>query len=163
MTILQEAIPGCEEVAKESYNEFTGAVVAKVGPIKSRFVGTASLENVLPPESYTIVGEGKGGPAGTVKVTARVELIEKDSATIVSYKVDAKIAGKLAQLGGPIVEKTAEKLSKTFFSNLQNILNEKSGITGPSNLVQQNNLLVDKRFYVLITIALATVAAYLVI
>ena len=122
VSILKDAVPGCEEIAKESYNEFSGTVVAKVGPIKSKFIGKASLENVLPPESYTIVGEGKGGPAGNVKVSAKVLLSEEDTGTKISYSITAKISGKLAQLGGPIIKKTAEKLSENFFENLQKIL-----------------------------------------
>ena len=115
-------MPGCEDISQESYNEFTGSVVAKVGPIKSKFVGKAHLENVLPPESYTIIGEGKGGPAGNVKVSAEVVLSEENSNTKISYSINAKISGKLAQLGGPIIKKTTEKLSENFFENLQKIL-----------------------------------------
>ena len=122
ISILKEAIPGCEDITQESYNEFTGSVVAKVGPIKSEFVGKAHLENVLPPESYTIIGEGKGGPAGNVKVSAEVVLSEENSGTKISYSINAKISGKLAQLGGPIIKKTTEKLSDNFFENLQKTL-----------------------------------------
>ena len=122
VSILKKAVPGCEDIAQESYNEFTGSVVAKVGPIKSKFVGKAHLENVLPPESYTIIGEGKGGPAGNVKVSAEVVLSEENSSTKISYSINAKISGKLAQLGGPIIKKTTEKLSEKFFENLQKIL-----------------------------------------
>ena len=121
-SILKKAVPGCEDITQESYNEFTGSVVAKVGPIKSKFVGKAHLENVLPPESYTIIGEGKGGPAGKVKVSAEVILSEENSSTKISYSITAKISGKLAQLGGPIIRKTTEKLSEKFFENLQTIL-----------------------------------------
>ena len=122
VSILKKAVPGCEDITQESYNEFIGSVVAKVGPIKSKFVGKAHLENVLPPESYTIIGEGKGGPAGNVKVSAEVVLSEENSTTKISYSINAKISGKLAQLGGPIIKKTTEKLSENFFENLQKIL-----------------------------------------
>ena len=122
VSILKKAVPGCEDITQESYNEFTGSVVTKVGPIKSKFVGKAHLENVLPPDSYTIIGEGKGGPAGNVKVSAEVVLSEENSSTKISYSINAKISGKLAQLGGPIIKKTTEKLSEKFFENLQKIL-----------------------------------------
>ena len=122
VSILKKAVPGCEDITQESYNEFTGSVVAKVGPIKSKFVGKAHLENVLAPESYTIIGEGKGGPAGNVKVSAEVVLSEENSSTKISYSINAKISGKLAQLGGPIIKKTTEKLSEQFFENFQTIL-----------------------------------------
>ena len=78
VSILKKAIArGCEDITQESYNEFMGSVVAKVGVSKANFVGKAHLENVLPPESYTIIGEGKGGPAGNVKVSAEVVYLKK--------------------------------------------------------------------------------------
>lgn len=122
VSILKKAVPGCEDITQESYNEFIGSVVAKVGPIKSKFVGKVHLENVLPPESYTIIGEGKGGPAGNVKVSAEVVLSEENLSTKISYSINAKISGKLAQLGGPIIKKTTENLSDKFFENLQKLL-----------------------------------------
>ncbi|MEC9248101.1 MAG: carbon monoxide dehydrogenase subunit G [Pseudomonadota bacterium] len=160
--ILQEAIPGCDEVSKESYNEFTGSVVAKVGPIKSKFVGRASLENVLPPESYTIVGEGKGGPAGNVKVTAKVELLEEESETVISYEVDAKITGKLAQLGGPIVRKATEKLSEQFFSNLQEILAKNPNAINEPGEVESPDKTGNKRLLAIALLAILSYVAYLI-
>ena len=161
--ILQKAIPGCEEVSKESYNEFTGAVVAKVGPIKSKFIGKASLENVLPPKSYTIMGEGKGGPAGNVKVSAQVDLKEEQLTTTISYVVNAKITGKLAQLGGPIVQKTVEKLSEKFFNNLQTILDGESEEKNDSAPELSSSASKVKPFLILVAIAALGYLTYLVI
>ena len=159
--VLRKAIPGCEEIAKESYNEFSGTVMAKVGPIKSRFVGKASLENVLPPESYTIVGEGKGGPAGTVKVTANVKLTDEGSSTTIAYEVEARIGGKLAQLGGPIVKKTAEKLSLAFFDNFQTLLDDTAPEPSAVQPINLHFLLANKWIYLVITLVGLGLAAYL--
>lgn len=115
--ILRQAIPGCEAIDAASPTEMTATVSAKVGPLKARFSGQVTLADLVPPESYTLSGEGKGGPAGHVRVSSRVKLTADGAATLLDYDVKADIGGKLAQLGGAIVEKTARKLAGEFFAS----------------------------------------------
>ena len=72
--VLKQCIPGCEEVTKISDTEFAAKVTAKVGPVKARFSGQVTLSDMVPPESYRITGEGKGGAAGFAKGGAVVHL-----------------------------------------------------------------------------------------
>ena len=65
--VLRQCIPGCQELEKTSDNEMTATVKVKVGPVSANFKGNVTLENMVPPKSYTIVGEGKGGIAGFAK------------------------------------------------------------------------------------------------
>src|SRR6202030_1608410 len=71
---LKNCIPGCETVEKVSDTEFTAKVVARVGPVKASFSGKVTLTDLVPPESYTITGEGTGGVAGFAKGSAKVAL-----------------------------------------------------------------------------------------
>src|SRR6202044_1728580 len=71
---LKSCIPGCETVEKVSDTEFTAKVVARVGPVKASFSGKVTMTDLVPPESYTITGEGTGGVAGFAKGTGRVSL-----------------------------------------------------------------------------------------
>jgi carbon monoxide dehydrogenase subunit G len=75
------------------------------------------LSDLNPPESYTISGEGNGGSAGFAKGGAKISLIEDGGATILRYQVQADVGGKLAQLGGRLIEGTAKKLSGDFFKS----------------------------------------------
>ncbi|MEK9722336.1 MAG: carbon monoxide dehydrogenase subunit G, partial [Rhodospirillaceae bacterium] len=94
--ILRQAIPGCQELEQTSDNQLTATVQAKVGPVKAKFQGAVTLSDIVPPESYTISGEGKGGPAGFAKGSAKVALEADGDATILRYEVDAEVGGKLA-------------------------------------------------------------------
>ena len=122
--ILKQAIPGCEEIEQVSETELTATVSLKIGPIKARFKGKVTLSDLNPPESYTITGEGSGGAAGFAKGSAKVSLDDDGGATILRYQVEADIGGKIAQLGGRLIEGTAKKLSADFFESL------KEAITG---------------------------------
>ena len=115
--VLRACIPGCKELEKTSDTEMTATVVAKVGPVKATFKGEVSLENLNPPTSYSIVGEGKGGIAGFAKGGANVTLSDAEGGTQLDYEVDAKVGGKLAALGSRLIDSTAKKLAGEFFKN----------------------------------------------
>ena len=115
--ILKACIPGCQELEMQSPTEMSATVKVKIGPVSATFKGNVVLENLNPPESYTISGEGKGGIAGFAKGGADVSLVEDGSETILSYKVDAQIGGKLAQLGSRLIDSSAKKLAGQFFAD----------------------------------------------
>ena len=118
--ILRQAIPGCESLDKTSDTTMTARVVLKVGPIKAKFEGAVELQNLNPPFSYTIAGEGKGGLAGFAKGGADVSLeADGPDATILSYTVKAEVGGKIAQLGSRIIDSFAKKLADEFFTRFQ--------------------------------------------
>jgi carbon monoxide dehydrogenase subunit G len=115
--VLQACIPGCESFDKVDENAYDAAVTAKVGPVKARFKGRVSLDELNPPESYTLSFEGQGGQAGFAKGSASVRLDEADGGTRIGYAVNATVGGKLAQLGSRLVKGAAEKTAAEFFDN----------------------------------------------
>jgi uncharacterized protein len=120
--VLKQCIPGCQSLEMSAPNEMTATVVLKVGPVKATFGGKVTLSDLDPPSSYRISGEGSGGIAGFAKGSAEVKLSEDGpDATILSYQVDAQIGGKLAQLGGRLIDSTARKLAGQFFSSFSGL------------------------------------------
>lgn len=120
--VLKKSIPGCEEIIKISDTEMTAIVVLKVGPVKARFQGSVQLSKLNPPESYTISGEGKAGPAGGARGSADVQLVADGNNTILKYDVSAKVVGKFAQLGNRLIDSTAKKLAAQFFAEFATIV-----------------------------------------
>src|SRR5579859_7745511 len=97
--ILKQSIPGCEEIQRLSDTEMTARVSARVGPVSAKFTGKVLLSELDPPNGCTISGEGQGGVAGFAKGGARVSLKDEDGGgTMLSYKVQAQVGGKLAQI-----------------------------------------------------------------
>ncbi len=113
--ILKQCIPGCESLEKISPTEFTAKVVAKVGPVKATFTGAVKLSDLVPPTSYKISGEGKGGAAGFAKGGAAVTLEEAGAETVLRYTAQGNVGGKLAQIGSRLIDGTARKLAEEFF------------------------------------------------
>ena len=120
--VLRQCIPGCQELEKTSDNEMFATVKVKVGPVSANFKGNVTLENMVPPKSYTIVGEGKGGIAGFAKGGAAVTLEEEGGINILNYEVTSEVGGKLAQLGWRLIDSTSKKLASQFFANLNEVI-----------------------------------------
>ena len=120
--LLQQAIPGCEGLTESEPGNFEATVAAKVGPLSARFKGNMQVQDLNPPVSYTLVGEGKAGPAGHAKVRASVVLEEDGAGTLLNYEVKADVGGKLGQLGGAIIDRTAQKLAGDFFARFEPLI-----------------------------------------
>jgi carbon monoxide dehydrogenase subunit G len=123
--MLARCIEGVESLtrvadAASGNDRLEGKMNARVGPVRASFVGHVTLTNVIVPESYVLVGEGKGGVAGFAKGEAAVKLVETaPDSTLLSYQVTSSVGGKLAQLGARLIEGTAKGYADSFFSRLK--------------------------------------------
>ena len=115
VSVLQQCIPGCQSLQFEAADQLRAVVEVKIGPIGARFNSTIMLTEVQPPQGYTLIGSGQGGTVGSAKAAIKVRLIEEGAATLLSYEVDAQVAGRLAQLGGPLIDVTAKQFAAKFF------------------------------------------------
>jgi carbon monoxide dehydrogenase subunit G len=120
--VLRQCIPGCQSLVKEADDKMRATVEIKIGPIGAKFDGAVTLSDLNPPESYTITGQGQGGTVGTAKGGAKVRLAESGNETVLSYEVEAEVGGRLAQLGGPIIDATAKQLAAKFFRQFAEVV-----------------------------------------
>lgn len=121
--VLARCIEGVETLTRVSGDggeRFEGKMNAKVGPVRATFTGQVTLTQVVVPESYVLVGEGKGGVAGFAKGEAGVTLTETaPNETRLVYAVKSSVGGKLAQLGARLIEGTARSYAESFFTRLK--------------------------------------------
>jgi carbon monoxide dehydrogenase subunit G len=115
--MLKKCIPGCESLEKVTDTELKAQIKAAVGPVRAKFNSKLMLENLNPPESYTLVGESKAGAAGHGRGSADVRLTEEDGVTTLRYSADFKVGGKLAQVGSRLVAGATKKTADEFFGN----------------------------------------------
>ncbi len=115
--VLKACIPGCQELEKVGDTEFRAVAKVSIGPVKATFKGAVALLDLDPPNSYTISGEGQGGVAGFAKGGAKVRLEEAEAGTRLVYDVSAQVGGKIAQLGGRLINGVAKKYADEFFAN----------------------------------------------
>lgn len=122
--VLVRCLEGCRAMTPTGDNEFDAKIGAKVGPVKANFDAAISLRDVVPPQSYRLLVRVKGGVAGFANGSAVVHLesvesvaTETDAAeeTLLRYRIEGSIGGKLAQIGSRLVESAARKLTARFF------------------------------------------------
>jgi carbon monoxide dehydrogenase subunit G len=115
--VLKACIPGCQSLDLAGPTEFAAVAKVKVGPVSATFKGRVHLLDLDPPNGYRIQGEGEGGVAGFAKGGATVRLEDVPEGTRLVYDVEAQIGGKLAQLGGRLINGVAKKMADEFFGN----------------------------------------------
>ncbi len=121
--VLKRSIPGCQELVRTDDAGFQATAKVAIGPVKATFKGKVNLSDIDPPNGYTISGEGQGGIAGFAKGGAKVKLDDGEGGgTVLSYDVEAQVGGKIAQLGGRLINGVAKKYADDFFTNFATAL-----------------------------------------
>lgn len=129
--VLRQSIPGCQSLDKEGEDRLAAVAEVKIGPIGARFKGVVTLSDLDPPNGYVITGQGNGGIAGSARGSAKVRLSDDAGGTLISYDVDAEVGGRMAQLGGPIIDATAKQLAGKFFARFGEIVGGGAGTAQP--------------------------------
>jgi carbon monoxide dehydrogenase subunit G len=122
LEILKAAIPGCEDIVEVAPDEFKIVMLAAVGPVKARFNGKLTMSNVRAPDAYTLTFEGTGGAAGFGKGGADVSLEAIDNGTRLTYRANAQIGGKIAQVGSRLIDGVAARMAAEFFKRFETAL-----------------------------------------
>jgi uncharacterized protein len=106
--ILATALPGTKSLDKVGENEYQGEMNVRVGPVAGLFSGRLVVSNEVPPESFTMTVDGRGGP-GFLNGSGNVTLNDQgDGTTMMKYEGDVNIGGRLASVGQRLLD-TASK------------------------------------------------------
>lgn len=106
---LARVLPGADKLEQVGDNEYEAALTMKVGPVQGQFLGKVKLENIQPPESYTMHVDGRGAP-GFVKATGNLKLAPEGDRTRLTYDGDAQVGGRLASVGQRLMETSAKAI-----------------------------------------------------
>ncbi|MDH5588786.1 MAG: carbon monoxide dehydrogenase subunit G [Gemmatimonadota bacterium] len=116
-TVLASVLPGCEKLELVGEDEYEGALKIKVGPVQGQFMGKVKLEDIQPPDSYTMQVDGRGAP-GFVKATGHLKLQADGANTQVTYEGEAQVGGRLASVGQRLMESSAKAIIKQSLDGL---------------------------------------------
>jgi uncharacterized protein len=116
--VLVRTLPGCEALERTAPDRYAVTVKAGVASIRGTYSGTVGLADQDPPNAYTLVASGQGGP-GTVDATARVTLADTSAGgTLVSYDADAVVGGMVGGVGQRVLTTVARSMAGEFFVNV---------------------------------------------
>lgn len=106
---LGACVPGARDVRKVDARTFTGSVTAAVGPTQSDFDFTTVIERAAFPTDLLVALSGTDSmtkSALTATVTIALEAPEP-AHTVMAYRAEIRIGGRLAILGEMILRATA--------------------------------------------------------
>ena len=125
--ILASALPGTQSLKKINKNEYEGTITLRIGPVSGSFAGNLKITNEKPPESCTLIVDGKGA-AGFVKGIGNVHFDDLgDGTTLMKYDGDVAIGGTLASVGQRMIDSVSKIMIKTGFGILDKALEERHG------------------------------------
>ena len=120
--VLAKALPGTQSLEKVDQNTYEGKMNVRIGPVAGLFSGKLIVSNEVPPESYTLTVEGKGGP-GFGKGSGDVQLIDQgDGTTLMKYEGELQVGGTIANVGQRLIETVANSMAKQAFESLNRSL-----------------------------------------
>ena len=114
---LAAVIPGCHQLDLVGDNKYRAEVSLGAGPVRGRFVAEVGLSDLDPPKSATLAG-GLTGPLGASSGAGHVTLAEEGSGTRVRYDYEILITGKVAAIGGRMLEGATKLVVGQFFERL---------------------------------------------
>ena len=97
-----------------------------IGPVKARFQGKVTIEDVSPPASATyamvLTGEGQGGAAGFARGRTEVRLSPQGENTLLEYNANGIVGGKLAQIGQRLIDGASKSMADEFFARFSALM-----------------------------------------
>lgn len=114
---LEAVIPGAHDVRKLSETHYRAEVTLGVGPVKGRYRADIKLSNIKKYDEVTLSG-GTEGALGSGKGIGRITLIDSEGGTKINYQYEASIGGKVASVGGRLLDGAARVVIGQFFQSL---------------------------------------------
>lgn len=122
--ILARLIPGCHELQQVGENHYSAEITLGVGVIKGCFTADIRLSDLDPPHHALLSGR-LDGPLGSSRGGGRIHLDGVEEGTRLRYDYEVAISGKVAAVGGRMLEGASATLFKQFFKRLGGQVEEK--------------------------------------
>lgn len=115
---LCAVIPGAHAVEEISPGHFRADVTLGVGPVRGRYTAEIRLHDLDPPAAARLAGSAEGALGGG-RGEGRVALSRMDDGgTRLTYTYEAAIGGKVASVGGRLLDGAARLVIDRFFASL---------------------------------------------
>ena len=117
---IAQVIPGCESLQAIGEHHYRADVTVGVGIVKARYRVEVKISEQNPPRSFVLSGKGISS-IGVSEGTARVTLVPRDGGATLHYEYGADISGKVAAIGGRMLESAAKLVLKQLFEKLAQV------------------------------------------
>ncbi len=120
--LLQQCIPGCEELKPLGNDSFEATIKVGVAMIKGVYKGSVKIENKQPPSAYRLGVQGES-KIGFVNGECNFTLEETgENQTAVNLTGELTIGGKLARVGQRVMGGASKMMIGKFFSEVEQLV-----------------------------------------
>jgi 2-furoyl-CoA dehydrogenase large subunit len=127
---LAKVIPGCNKLDLVGPNSYRADLSLGVGAVRGRFEARINLSQLNPPKSAVISG-GLVGPLGSSDGVGNISLDAVEGGTQLNYDYGFEISGKVAAIGGRMLDGTARVIMKQFFQRLASLTEGRAEAAAP--------------------------------
>lgn len=116
-------VPGLKDLKDLGNDAYEGVIRVRIGPIGLNVGGKAQIERQS--EGWHVKGEGNDrrvGASMNADVEAKIEELGPNS-TAVEIIADVNFAGRLAEMGQPLIKRKADSFVGEFAENLRKAIN----------------------------------------
>lgn len=114
---LARVIPGCHALETIGENRYRADVTVGVGLVKARYQAEIALSELDPPHALRLAGSGISA-LGSASGSGRVTLEATPGGTRLAYDYQAEVSGKVAAVGGRMLEGAAKIVLAELFDQL---------------------------------------------
>jgi len=123
---LARVIPGCHGLERVGDNDYTADISLGVGAVRGRFAAKVRLSDLVEQESAVLSG-GLEGPLGSSSGRGHVTLKDDENGTRIAYRYNVAVSGKVAAVGGRMLEGASRALINQFFRRLSRQIDQPRG------------------------------------
>lgn len=114
---LAKVIPGCHALTRVAENHYRADVTIGIGLVKARYAAEIQLSDLDPPHGLSLGGSGISA-LGSAQGAGQVRLEPIAGGTRLSYDYAVSVSGKVAAVGGRMLEGAAKIILRQLFEQL---------------------------------------------
>jgi len=114
---LAEVIPGCHALQATGEHRYSADVTLGIGMIRARYRAEVALSEIDAPRALRLAGRGIG-PLGAAEGNGEVRLAPVEGGTQLDYDYEVAVSGKVAAVGGRMLEGAARVILAQLFERL---------------------------------------------
>ena len=114
---LVKVIPGCHALSRVGENHYRADVTIGIGLVKARYAAEIRLADLQPPHGLSLGGSGISS-LGAAQGAGQLRLEAIESGTRLHYDYTASVSGKVAAVGGRMLEGAAKIILRQLFEQL---------------------------------------------
>lgn len=128
---MASCLPGCESLESIDEDRYRSVVVVAMAGVKARFDLEVEVVRREGFEVWAVTRGAEGGQASTLRAESQVTLEPSADGTLVRYRSDVTLTGRLGRFALGMMKKKAQSMGDEFAGNLRTKLEQANAGAGP--------------------------------